>query len=151
MLSARAAVVVLVVGVAARAVAFAGAVARKVARLAALIAPQIGVHAAAAATNARSRPTTLDSLSAHHFSVHLFDRLFGVVLVLEVDEGKAGRVARQPNLSVLAKLAERFLQVLLRAVDAQVGHVHAEALFVVAAASARSRPVAAGTVPRSRS
>ena len=67
-------------------------------------------------------------------SVHFANGFFGVRPVFIHTEGKAGRIPCEPEFAEFSKLGERALQLFLRAVDAQVGDVHAVAvLFLVVA------------------
>ena len=82
----------------------------------------------------RPRPAAPHAATAHHASVHLLDRVLAVTLALVDDEGEARRILGQPQLPEAAELGERSLQLLLTAVDAQVGDVDAVAvLFLVVA------------------
>lgn len=95
------------------------AVATKVASLTALIAPHVGVEALSiAASCPRPSPAASDPAIADNAAIHLLDRVLRIALVLVDNEGKAGRILSQPELSILSKLFEGSLQLLLAAVDA---------------------------------
>ncbi|RNA37988.1 hypothetical protein BpHYR1_022107 [Brachionus plicatilis] len=108
----------VVIAVAATSSTAISAVARKVSSFAALVASQIRVHPVAA---------SIASLP----SVHIFDGLFGIALVLECHECIAGRVASQPHFSHIAKFFKGFLDFSLRAVRSQIGHMYPVALLFI--------------------
>ena len=60
--------------------------------------------------------------------MHFSDGIFGVLLILINDKGKALRTAGQPNLHQRSKLLETQLQVFPRTFHTQIGNVQSVSL-----------------------
>ncbi len=117
----------------------------------ALVTFHAGVEATASLpTGARSRKRYPDAAAANLGAVGAPDRFFGVVFVSVDNESEAGYGTRHPDLAEGPVAAERLLQVSLRGVRVEIGHVQAVSFFLrIVAATAAAASAAAAPIPTS--